>query len=553
MKRIISAIILCFVCLQAFAASSKINNIDVKVRLTEGGDALITETWDVEVSEGTEWYLVRKNLGIIEIKDLRVFENGEEFTNIGIWEVNYSRAKKAGKCGMLHKTDGYELCWGIGEYGAHVFEVSYVMTSVVELMKDYDCIHMQFINPGLSAHPQHVSVSVEAPVGLDEDNAQAWGFGYPGELGIKEGKVWAESSSELERNNSVILLIRFNKGIFKGGADELDYEFSTVLDEALEGSSFSKGEDDEDDGMVLLIVSIFTVLVFGGGIALALGYTKSLTRKRLGVNSLKEIGPCNDTPYGGDLLMCWCALRHLSEVDTMFGTEPGRFAAAFILKGIRQGFFQAIEKDKAVEISFIEDKVPENLHSCERRLITLMKQASGDDGILQDREFSRWGDRHGRVIRKWIDSVIEEGEQAMIDAGYLDIKKVPTASGREENRKLAGLRKYHKDMASEKYYRVSGDILAGDYLIYSTLLGFAKKFAKDFKELNLAATISDQDFYSAWGIHPVYYWYLFHHTSHMGTSIVNADAARMTGTSGSTASFGGGGGFHGGGFGGGAR
>lgn len=553
MKRIISAIILCFVCAAAFAAGSKIYDIDIRVQLQENGDMLVCETWNVEVSEGTEWYLVRKNLGIIEIKDLRVFENGEEFTNIGVWDVNYSRAKKAGKCGMLHKADGYELCWGIGEYGAHVFEVSYKMTSVVEQMKDYDCLHVQFVNPGLSAHPQHVRVEVGAPVALDEDNAKAWGFGYPGEFGIKDGKVWAESSSELERDNSVILLVRLDKGIFSDGAQEPEIEFETVLEEALEDSSFTRNEEDEDDGKILVFAVIFTLVFLGAGIALATGYTKNLARKRLGVESLKEISPCTEIPYGGDLLMCWCALRHLSEVDTVFGTEPGRFAAAFILNGIRKGYFKAIETKNAVEISFMEDRVPENLHSCERRLITLMKQASGDDGILQDREFSRWGERHGRIIRKWIDSIVEEGEQAMIDAGYLNINKEPTDSGRLENRKLAGLRKYHKDMASDKYFRLSGDVLAGDYLIYSTLLGFAKKFAKDFKELNLAATVSDQDFYNAWGIHPVYYWYLFHHTSHMGTCIVNADAARMTGASGSTASFGGGGGFHGGGFGGGAR
>ena len=52
--------------------ATRVPDVDISVRLGRDGSALIREVWSVDVDEGTEWYLVRKNLGDIEISGLRV-------------------------------------------------------------------------------------------------------------------------------------------------------------------------------------------------------------------------------------------------------------------------------------------------------------------------------------------------------------------------------------------------------------------------------------------------------------------------------------------------
>ena len=51
----------------ASAAEPQIRSIDIEVTLHRDGSASFTEDWDVTVTEGTEWYLVRRNLDGMEV------------------------------------------------------------------------------------------------------------------------------------------------------------------------------------------------------------------------------------------------------------------------------------------------------------------------------------------------------------------------------------------------------------------------------------------------------------------------------------------------------
>ena len=78
MKRILFSLLLLLVA--AFSLSAQaIRNIDETVVLRKDGSARITQVWDVTVVSGTEFYLPFDNLGPMEIDDLTVSENGEEF------------------------------------------------------------------------------------------------------------------------------------------------------------------------------------------------------------------------------------------------------------------------------------------------------------------------------------------------------------------------------------------------------------------------------------------------------------------------------------------
>ena len=72
MKSIRLLLLLAALCMAGALSATVVPDLDISVRLSRDGSARIREIWAVDVDEGTEWYLPRKNLGYIEISDLRV-------------------------------------------------------------------------------------------------------------------------------------------------------------------------------------------------------------------------------------------------------------------------------------------------------------------------------------------------------------------------------------------------------------------------------------------------------------------------------------------------
>ena len=86
--------------------------------------------------EGTENYLVIENLGQSLIQDFTVVENGQPYLFEPNRSIDASRQEKQGKNGIIQTEAGYELVWGIGDYGAHTYELQYTVTEMVKQLTD---------------------------------------------------------------------------------------------------------------------------------------------------------------------------------------------------------------------------------------------------------------------------------------------------------------------------------------------------------------------------------------------------------------------------------
>ena len=254
--------------LLAFAASGSagsINSIDIAVSLGTDGSAHFTEIWDITADRGTEWYLVKSNLRGMSVRDFSVSENGVLFTDEGSWDVQRSLSQKAGRCGIVRGKDGVQLCWGLGSMGRHIFTVRYTITGAVRSLQDYDMLHMQLVSPGLSSRPEKVTVKISAEgVPLSAGNTRLWGFGFAGESSLEDGSAVYRSTEKFREKSSVIVLLRFDKGIF-ASPNSLDKQFGDVLSVALEGSSYDKsvalGEDEDDvNGWAILLGMLAAIL-----------------------------------------------------------------------------------------------------------------------------------------------------------------------------------------------------------------------------------------------------------------------------------------------------
>ena len=144
-------------------ARPHLNDLNIRVVLMKNGDARITETRRMEIdSEGTECYIVVGNLNGSEVRDLTVSdETGRTFTNTGSWDIDRSRNWKEGKCGIVTKRNGYELCWGLGESGERTYTTSYTVTDLVKGYDDADGFNYMFVAQGVSPLPDHVKLSIE--------------------------------------------------------------------------------------------------------------------------------------------------------------------------------------------------------------------------------------------------------------------------------------------------------------------------------------------------------------------------------------------------------
>ena len=145
--------------------AQSLRDIDIRAVLREDGSARITQVWDATVADGTEMYIPISNLGEMTVQDLTVSENGLAYYNEGRrWDVDRTLSEKAGRCGIIDKHDGVELCWGKTSYGPHVWTVEYTVTGLVQSFSDADGFNFMFVNPGFDAPAQHVKVTLVSGV-----------------------------------------------------------------------------------------------------------------------------------------------------------------------------------------------------------------------------------------------------------------------------------------------------------------------------------------------------------------------------------------------------
>ena len=306
MRRVIlSVFLLLGILLHAQAqAIRSISNLDIRVEVEKDGSAWITQTWDAEAgSSGTEFYIPVGNLGPMTVSRLSVSENGRAFESLGDdWDVDRSRSWKTGKCVIVPKSNGVELCWGLGESGPHQWKARFYVTGLVQAYDDADAFNFQFVNRGMDPAPEHVRVTIVPAFDCPEwtyDNTRVWGFGFYGDINVENGAVVEESSESLGYSSSVIALVKFEKGLFEP-AVTAGGPFQDLLDRALDGSAYG-----EDDGMPTWFAVLFGLLFCGSiflllwaAIASARGYKwkKSIFGKK------KIEGWYREAPLEGNLL-----------------------------------------------------------------------------------------------------------------------------------------------------------------------------------------------------------------------------------------------------------
>ena len=529
----------------SLSARPYLHSLDIRVVLSHNGDAHITETRVMDIdSEGTECYIGLGNMGGSEVRDLQVSdENGLEFTNIGDWDVDRSRDWKAGKCGIVYKYNGYELCWGLGESGSRTYTTRYIITSLVHAYPDADAIRHVFLDQDVSPKPDIARLSIEAEDStlFSEENCGIWGFRFGGELSFEDGKIIVHNTEPFDYRGALYMMVRFDKGMFEPTIQE-DDTFEHKKELAFEGSDYISDEEEWtwEDTLILLamIVGIFVVPIVG-----IIWYFIYVWRARKKVN--KNLLWYRDIPLNGNLQQA----NDMINAYKYFGTDYNNLLSACILKLIDMGAISIEQRlnskgktDQLFVIHELKDQGDQPLLL--RKIHSMFKTAAGDDTVLEPKE---------------LRSFMRSSKNESITDSFINTLHTKTSISNykerlDDVRQVFGLKKFLKEFSLLDERHVNEVSLWKDYMIYATLFGIADQVIKDMKKINPEYFNMDQVAAQMANDHtlPIIYSTLHSSTSR---AVANKAAreARASGRGGHSSWGGGGGGFSGGGFGGGVR
>ena len=539
------------------SARPQLTDLNITVELADNGDARITERRTMMIDdEGTECYIVVGNLNGSEVKDLEVTdETGLTYSNVGEWDVDRGRSWKAGKCGIVYKRDGYELCWGLGEEGARVYTTSYTLTRLVKGYDDADGFNYMFVAENVSPLPSHVKLTISKPgTPFTSDSVKVWGFRYHGTIMIEDSCVVAESSEDFTSESALIAMVRFPKGMFQPD-DVREGSFEQLQNKAFEGSDYIGYEDNRTfwqklwDNLEVLFYGFIMMLTFFVP-ALSMVYMwwkKRKFRKRLE----QDLNWYRDIPYKGNL-------QHTHAVCEAAGYDDAsvkNLLSAYVLRMVYRGEltltsvsnpktgkvkqYLAIGKDHELTGSALDDKL-------EHKLFDIFKKAAGEDQILQPRELERYMERNAKGLQPFVKQLKTSVSLSQCEKEF------------EQMRQTVGLKKYLKDFTIIDERHVQEVALWKDYLIFASLFGMADQVRKDMKTINPEFFKLDQ-VAEEMAQSTVILVPNLSNAAMNGTRQIESFAARQEARAarssggGGFSSWGGGGGFSGGGSGGGVR
>ncbi len=522
-----------------------LHRLDIRVVLSHNGDARITETRQMSIdTEGTECYIGMGVADGSEIRDLSVTdETGLVYENVGSWDIDRSRSWKAGKCGIVNKHGGYELCWGLGDSGERTYITTYTYTNLVHAHSDADAIRHVFLDEGVSPKPDNARLTIEAEDSIlfSEENCGIWGFRFGGELAFNDGKIEVYNTEPFGRSGALYVMVRFNKGMFEPTVQE-EESFEQKKDQAFEGSDYNYNDDELSSEdifyLVLFVLGVFVLPIIGG-----IWYIIYVWRARKKVN--KDLLWYRDIPLKGNLQQA----NDMLNAYKYFNTDYNNLLSACILKLINMGAIsieQRLNSKGKTESNFVIHDLP-NLSDQPlllRKVHNIFKKAAGEDTILEPRE---------------LKSFMKSSKNESITDSFIDTLHTKTGitaykDRLDEVRQVFGLKKFLKEFSLLDERHVNEVSLWKDYMIYATLFGIADQVIKDMKKINpeyfnmdkVAGQMADDMTLP-----------MIYSTMHSSTSraVANKAAreARASGRGGHSSWGGGGGGFSGGGFGGGVR
>jgi len=497
MKRWVFSIVMFLLMPLSVGASNKIYDIDIDVQLEKDGTAYITEVWDVDGSDGTEWYKVINNLGNSELSNFKVSMDGKNLTYKN-WDVDESLSQKKGYYGINYTSDGLELCFGKYDYKRHKFTLTYTLSNFVFNTQDSQVIYFNFIDRLSDVNFDNFSLTITSYYDFP-DSLDVWGYGYKGYAYVSNGKIKMSNEGDMD-DNYVVLLAKFPLNTFNTANTNFNYDtFNEVYNRAEQGT-FDYDYYENDYSWVFVVVFYILIFVLTGVLSVnsilknCYGYINNKTIDKKNVPFFRDI-PCNKDIYYANVLI---------KLNS-FGYKSGNILGAIILKWIRNDKVSFRNEQKGVfnkNTSVID--LTKNVtfdNEVETQLFDMMRAASGD-GLLLAKELSKWCNKNYDKFLKIFTRLEDDTIKKLKDNNSIRVrenkeeckyKNVMSDAMYNDSVQLYGLKKYLEEFSKMNTKEVMDVKLWDEYLMFAYLFGIADKVSKQLKDMYPEIAMQMQD------------------------------------------------------------
>lgn len=492
--------------LPIFASSNDLQEIEMEIYINQDGSANIKETWQMEAREGTENYKVFNNLYGAVIDDFSVVdEKGTMYQHLDEWDIDASRQEKKNKCGIVKTNDGYELCYGIGDYGQHTYTMTYTISPFVNQYNDSQGFNWQLVNQDMDPKPKEVAITIRSDYQFYDQDTNIWGFGYEGQVIFDDNGAIVMKNRDLDSNhlgeiNYINILVQVPNGTYSNAVTKNE-SFVTVIDDARNGSSYQ--DDSTDLIWIFLVVTIIAVML----ITIVFLIVKGSKNKGLHFSdgndelpNIKDINPFRDIPCNKDIYYFYYVANKAGLISQ---DDRSGILCAMLLKWIRDGYVNFsmeegtgwFKKDK-YEIDFSGEIPTTNIS--EEKILSYFRQASGSNLVLENKEFERWCRKNYDEIEDWFKDLMSYEENKLRSQGILKVQstykkflgidienKVETyePSFRDDILYTMGLKRFLLDFSSIEEKQVIEVKLWEEYLMFASVLGIADEVEKQIGKL----------------------------------------------------------------------
>lgn len=485
----------------AFNASAKnqVSKIDAEIVINDDGSADFYQTWHCDFGEDTEVYYFFPDEGRYEISEFVVMDEDKIYDSVTDWDTSLSFAEKAGKCGILRYKDGYELCWGITEYGNKTYNIYFRIDNLVTAYKDADATYFCLFSENVDTRPTDMSLKISLANGkkltdglfldgefTDSGNCDIRKTLYLYPCDFKGGKFIIKSDYPMTNVDCLAFSITFQKGLIdpvntKSGSAEksVNKYFNKYVDDSfweIIKEMFTFSPDDEYSIVMLaLVISIFIPL--GAYFVIRFGYwlyVKSIIGKpalcknepSLGINAsylmLKDFKLSEDKNLLTLIFLDMIKLGAITPIMPEIG-DPVPYE-----KGNIRFRINIVDTEK-------------DLNETEKKFYKFLKIAAKEDMILDPYEIRIKSQDYCYTLRNIMKSYTDDGEHKIKAAEIKRKSKLfsgpltYTAKGKEELRKILGYKKYLMEYSSHNsvdYY---------DYDLWEKSMRYAAIFGDDKK------------------------------------------------------------------------
>ena len=524
--------------------ANSINEIEMNIYLDKGGNAIVEETWDATLNQGTEGYRPFSKLASRSITNFVVSDDsGRTYEALERWNTSLSFSEKSYKSGINYTNDGLELCWGISKYGNRKYTLKYKINNLVTQYTDKQGIYFNFLN--LDQEIDKVKITIHADFLMSLDNTRIWSFGNDGTINFNEGTIVMESEDGFYSNQYAVILVRFNENNFTN-LTSVDKSFDDIYDEAFIDVDIEEEEEKTEPNAIsnkvssfimrnnekgffgkvinfftyfflavimilavllffillpiflfiaipfpLSFISVFIYVVFVYYVIVNIKgktlFGRSVPNKyttRVSFSGDKKTPSYKNVDYYRDIPCdkdLYIMYWICYQYDIVDENDLRKgIIGAIILKWVRDNKVTIRQTKKSYEIELNKEIVIED--HLEKQLYDLLKKAASDNMILEKKEFQKWSKNNYNSIRDWFDKILYVGEYRLVDKKYIVDRHV-LDSVKELAINIKGFKRFLLEF-SEIGDRSSIEVKTWEeYLIFAELLGIAKKVRKELKEL----------------------------------------------------------------------